>query len=79
MEQNEDEDKDNDIEFTKYKKDPENEEIAIDFRLSDVQKEGEEDNGQTNFIENLQKLVDEENFKKLTEWLFDDCDIVPNE
>ena len=51
----------------------------IEFRWSGVQ-EDEVDIALANFIENLQKQTDEENFpKKVTGWLFGDCGIVPNE
>ena len=37
---------------------------AIDFKWSDVKEEHEEDIALANFIENLQKQTDEENFLK---------------
>ena len=43
------------------KKDPYNDEIVFDFRWSDVKDEVEEDISLANFIESLQKQVDEEN------------------
>ena len=40
----------------------------------------EENIALANFIESLQKQTDEEIFSiKVNGWLFDDCDIVPNE
>ena len=41
-----------------------NDENAIDFRWSDVTEEDEEDIALVNFIENLQKQTDKENFPK---------------
>ena len=58
------------IELTKQKTDPYNNENAIDFRLSDVQEEDEEDIVLANFIESLQKQTDEEIFQKVTGWLW---------
>ena len=49
------------------KKDPENDEIVIDFKWSVVQEEEEEDEkniASTNFIESLQKQADDEIFPK---------------
>ena len=54
------------------KKNPYNDENAIDFKWPGVQEEDEEDIVLVKFIENLQKQIDEEN-KKITERLFDDC------
>ena len=45
------------------KKDPDNDETAIDFKWSDVQEEVEEDIASANFIESLQKQADYENKK----------------
>ena len=41
-----------------------NHENAIDFKLSDVKEEDEEDVALANFTESLQKQSDEENFQK---------------
>ena len=57
-----------DIEFTEQNADPENNENAIDFRWSVVQEEDEDDVALTNFIECLQKQVDEENFQQ-SNWM----------
>ena len=46
------------------KKDPYNDENAIDFKWPGVQEEDEEDIALVNFIENLQKQTDDENFQK---------------
>ena len=65
MEKNDEEEKGPiDIEFTEQKKDPYNDENAIDFKWLDVQEEDEEDIALANFIESLQKQTDEENFPK---------------
>ena len=61
------------------KADPYDDENAIDFRWSSVNEGDEEDIALANFIENLQKQNDEDIFKKVTGWLFDDCGFVPNE
>ena len=55
-----------------------NDENASDFKWSGVQEKDEEDIALANFIERLQKQTDEE-LKKVTEWLFDDCSIIPNQ
>ena len=49
------------IEFTEQKIDPYNDENAIDFKLSGVKEEDEENIALDNFIESLQKQTDEEN------------------
>ena len=81
LEENDEEEKEPiNIELTEQKTKPYNDENAIDFKWSGVQEEDEEDIALANFIENLQKQTDEEIFsKKVTGWLFDDCDIVPND
>ena len=60
------------------KKDPYNDKNAIDFKWSYVQEQDEEDIALANFIESLQKQIDEE-IKKITWWWFDDCGIVNNQ
>ena len=51
---------------------PNYDEIIIDFRLSDVQEDDEEDIVLANFFESLQKQTDEEVFfNKVTRWLFE--------
>ena len=57
-ENDEEEKKPIDIDFTEQKTDPCNEN-AIDFRLSDVKEENREDIALVNFIESLQKQADE--------------------
>ena len=51
------------IELTEQKAGPENDGNAIEFKWSDLQ-EDKEDIALTNFIEFLQKQVDDENFSK---------------
>ena len=51
------------------KTDPYNDENAIDFRWSDVQEEEEEDIALANFIENLQKQANKENFQKKSNYM----------
>ena len=54
-------------------------EISIEFRLSDVKQEDEEDIGLAYFNENYKSKLMRKFFQKVTGWLFDDCGIVPNE
>ena len=68
LEENEEEKELINIELSEQKANPYNDENAIDFRLSNVQEEDEEDIVLTNFIENLQKQTDEENFQK-SNWM----------
>ena len=63
-EKDEEEKKSINIEFTEQKTDHYNDKNAIDFKWSGVQEEDEEDNALVNFIENLQKQIDEESFPK---------------
>ena len=60
----------NDLEFVKQKAGPEKDENAIDFKRSGVKEKDEEDIALNNFIESLQKQTDEENFPKITGWLW---------
>ena len=53
-----------DIELTVQKADPENDENEIEFRLSSVHGEDEQDIVKANYIESIQKQTDEENFTK---------------
>ena len=56
MKENNKEEKDSiDIEFTKLKADPENDENAIDYRWSNEQLGIEKDVAEANLIESLQK------------------------
>ena len=65
LEENEEEKKEPiNIEFTEQKKDPYNNENAIEFRWSGVKKEDEEDIALANLNESLQKQTDEEIFPK---------------
>ena len=60
LEENDEGEKDPiEVEFTEQIADPNNDEYAIDFRWSDVQKEDEEDIALANFIESFQKQTDE--------------------
>ena len=52
------------IELTEQKTDSYNDENAIDLKWSGVQEEDKQDIALVNFIENLQKQTDEENFPK---------------
>ena len=65
MEENDEEEREPiNIDLTEQKTDPYNDEIAIDFKWSDVKEKDEEDIALTNFIENLQKQTDEEFFSE---------------
>ena len=52
------------IELTEQKTDPYNDENAIYLKWPGVKEEDDEDIALVNFIENLQKQTDEENFPK---------------
>ena len=66
------------IKFIERKKDPYNDENAIDFKWSGVQEDEEYIVfWLTSF--RITKTNWWENFSKKTGWLFDDCGIVPNE
>ena len=80
MEENDEEEKEPiDTEFTERKADPESDENAFDFRLSDVQGEEVNDIANTNFIESLKSKRWEEFFKKVTGGLYDYYGILPKE
>ena len=69
LEENNEEEKESiNIELTEKKKDPYNNENAIDFRWSGVKEEDEEDIALANFGECLQKQTDEEIFPK-SNWI----------
>ena len=58
------------------KKDPYNDENDINFRLSDIKEENEEDIGLANFLRDCKSKMTRKFSKKVTGWLFDDCGII---
>ena len=71
MEENDEEENEPiNIELTDKKKDPYNDENAIDSKWSDLTEENKEDIALANFIESLEKANWWENFsKKVIKWL----------
>ena len=61
------------------KKDPDNDENAIEFRWSDLQGEVEEDIALANLIESLCSILMRKIYQKVTGGLFDDYCIVSYE
>ena len=65
LEENEEERESIDIEFTERKPDLYNDENAIDIKWLNVQEKYEEEIALVNFIEGLQKQIDNEFFSKM--------------